>query len=51
MDGAEGIVIDDIPSGRNTEVLGKSLAEAAQAWGKEPFDAAFDPPAERRAWR
>ena len=40
--GPEGIVIADIPSGRHPEVLGKSLAEAARAWGKDPFEAAFD---------
>jgi N-acyl-D-amino-acid deacylase len=40
--GPEGIVIADIPSGRHREVLGKSLAEAAAAWGKDPFEAAFD---------
>jgi N-acyl-D-amino-acid deacylase len=40
--GPEGIVIADIPSGRHPEVLGKSLADAARAWSKDPFDAAFD---------
>jgi N-acyl-D-amino-acid deacylase len=40
--GPEGIVIADIPSGRHPEVLGKSLADAAKAWGKDPFEAAFD---------
>ncbi len=40
--GPEGIVIADIPSGRHPEVLGKSLADAARAWGKDPFEAAFD---------
>jgi N-acyl-D-amino-acid deacylase len=40
--GPEGIVIADIPSGRHPEVIGKSLADAARAWGKDPFDAAFD---------
>jgi N-acyl-D-amino-acid deacylase len=40
--GPEGIVIADIPSGRHPEILGKSLAEAATAWGKDPFEAAFD---------
>jgi N-acyl-D-amino-acid deacylase len=40
--GPEGIVIADIPSGRHPEVLGRSLADAATAWGKDPFEAAFD---------
>jgi N-acyl-D-amino-acid deacylase len=40
--GPEGIVIADIPSGRHPEVLGKSLADAARAWGKDPFESAFD---------
>ena len=40
--GPEGIVIADIPSGRHPEVLGKNLADAAKAWGKDPFAAAFD---------
>jgi N-acyl-D-amino-acid deacylase len=40
--GPEGIVIADIPSGRHPEALGRSLADAAVAWGKDPFDAAFD---------
>ena len=40
--GPEGIVIADIPSGRHPEVLGQSLADAARAWGKDPFEAAFD---------
>jgi N-acyl-D-amino-acid deacylase len=40
--GPEGIVIADIPSGRHPDRLGRSLAEAAAAWGKDPFEAAFD---------
>jgi N-acyl-D-amino-acid deacylase len=40
--GPEGIVIADIPSGRHPEAVGKSLADAARAWGKDPFEAAFD---------
>jgi N-acyl-D-amino-acid deacylase len=40
--GPEGILIADIPSGRHPERLGKSLAAAAAAWGKDPFEAAFD---------
>ena len=40
--GPEGIVIADIPSGRHPEAIGKSLADAARPWGKDPFDAAFD---------
>ena len=40
--GPEGIVIADIPSGRHREMLGRTLAEAAAAWGKDPFEAAFD---------
>ena len=40
--GPEGILVADIPSGRHPEWLGKTLAEIAKLWGKEPFDAAFD---------
>jgi N-acyl-D-amino-acid deacylase len=40
--GPEGIVIADVPSGRRPEVMGKTVAEAAQAAGKEPLDFAFD---------
>ena len=40
--GPEGIVISNIPSGRHAEWLGKSVAEAAQDAGKDPFDFAFD---------
>ena len=40
--GPEGIVIADVPSGRHPEILGRSLADAARAWGKDPFEAAFD---------
>jgi N-acyl-D-amino-acid deacylase len=40
--GPEGIVIADVPSGRHADRLGGSLADAARAWGKDPFEAAFD---------
>jgi N-acyl-D-amino-acid deacylase len=40
--GPESIVIADIPSGRHPEWLGLRLSEVAQAWGKDPFEAAFD---------
>ncbi|HET8645154.1 MAG TPA: amidohydrolase family protein, partial [Vicinamibacteria bacterium] len=40
--GPEGIVLADIPSGRHADRLGGSLADAAAAWGKDPFEAAFD---------
>ncbi len=40
--GPEGIVIADIPSGRHPEWIGRTLADVAQAWGKDPFEAAFD---------
>ena len=40
--GPEGIVIADVPSGRHPDILGRSLADAARAWGKDPFEAAFD---------
>jgi N-acyl-D-amino-acid deacylase len=40
--GPQGIVIADVPSGRHAERLGRSLADAAAAWGKDPFEAAFD---------
>jgi N-acyl-D-amino-acid deacylase len=40
--GPEGIVIADVPSGRHADRLGASLADAAAAWGKDPFEAAFD---------
>jgi N-acyl-D-amino-acid deacylase len=40
--GPEGIVIADIPSGRHADRLGRSLADAASAWKKDPFEAAFD---------
>lgn len=40
--GPEGIMIADIPSGRHKGRLGQSLAAAAAAWDKDPFEAAFD---------
>jgi N-acyl-D-amino-acid deacylase len=40
--GPEGIVIADVPSGRRPDWLGRSLAEVARRWNKDPFDAAFD---------
>ncbi len=40
--GPEGILVADVPSGRHPEWLGKDLAEVARAWGKDPFEAAFD---------
>jgi N-acyl-D-amino-acid deacylase len=40
--GPAGIVIADIPSGRHPEAVGRSLAEAAHRWGKDPVEAAFD---------
>ena len=40
--GPESIVIADIPSGRHAEWLGRRLSEVAQAWAKDPFEAAFD---------
>jgi N-acyl-D-amino-acid deacylase len=40
--GPEGILIADVPSGRHPEMLGKRLAEVAQAAGRDPFDVAFD---------
>jgi len=40
--GPEGIVVADIPSGRHPEILGRSLAETARTWGKDPFEAVFD---------
>lgn len=40
--GPEGIVIADIPSGRHADRLGQPLSDAARAWGKDPFEAAFD---------
>lgn len=38
--GAEGILISDIPSGRNPDWIGKSLAEACG--GADPIEFAFD---------
>jgi N-acyl-D-amino-acid deacylase len=40
--GPEGIVIADVPSGRRPEVMGKSVAEAAQKAGKDALEFAFD---------
>ena len=40
--GPDGIVIADIPSGRHPEWLGLRLTEVAQAWGKDPLEAALD---------
>ncbi len=40
--GPDGIVIADVPSGRRPEVMGKSVADAAQAAGKEPLEFALD---------
>ncbi|MEW6730790.1 MAG: D-aminoacylase [Acidobacteriota bacterium] len=40
--GPEGIIISDIPSGNNQDVLGKSVAAAAQLYGKDPVEFAFD---------
>jgi N-acyl-D-amino-acid deacylase len=40
--GPEGIIISDIPSGRNQDVVGKNVAEAAVMRGKEPIEFAFD---------
>jgi len=40
--GPSGIVIADVPSGRRPEVMGKSVAEAADAAHKDPIEFAFD---------
>ena len=40
--GPSGIVIADVPSGRRPEVMGKSVAEAAEAAGKDALEFAFD---------
>jgi len=40
--GPEGILVADIPSGRHPDWLGKTLADVAKAWKKDPFEAAFD---------
>jgi N-acyl-D-amino-acid deacylase len=40
--GPEGILIADIPSGRDPEWLGRTLADVARARRQDPFDAAFD---------
>jgi N-acyl-D-amino-acid deacylase len=39
--GPEGIVISDVPSGRRPEVVGKNVAEAAGAAGRDPLDFAL----------
>ena len=43
--GPEGIVIADVPSGRRPEVVGKTVAEAAEAAGKDPIEFALRPAA------
>ncbi len=40
--GPEGIIISDIPSGNNQDIVGKSLAEAAQLRGQTAIDFALD---------
>lgn len=40
--GPEGIIISDIPSGKNQDVVGLSVADAAKLRGKEPIEFAFD---------
>jgi N-acyl-D-amino-acid deacylase len=40
--GPEGIVVADIPSGRNPEWMGQTLAQVAGALQRDPFEAAFD---------
>lgn len=40
--GAEGIVVADIPSGNDVDLVGRSLAESAARRGADPFDFAFD---------
>jgi N-acyl-D-amino-acid deacylase len=40
--GPSGIVIADVPSGRRPEVMGKSVAEAAETAGKDALEFAFD---------
>ena len=42
LTGPSGIVIADVPSGRRPEVMGKSVAEAADAAHKDPIEFAFD---------
>ena len=40
--GPEGIRVADVPSGRRSEVVGKSLADAARDAGKDAMEFAFD---------
>jgi N-acyl-D-amino-acid deacylase len=40
--GPEGIIISDIPSGRNQDIVGDNLAAAAQKRGQDPLDFALD---------
>lgn len=40
--GPEGIIISDIPSGNNQDILGLSVAAAAQQRGQDPVEFAFD---------
>lgn len=40
--GPEGIIISDIPSGRNQDIVGKNVAQAAAMRGKEAVEFAFD---------
>lgn len=40
--GPEGILIADIASRNHPEWLGRTLSQVAAAWGKDPFEAAFD---------
>ena len=40
--GPEGIVLSDVPSGKRPEVVGKTVAVAAQAAGQEPLEFALD---------
>jgi N-acyl-D-amino-acid deacylase len=40
--GPEGIVIADVPSGKRPEVVGRTVAEAASAAGRDAIDFSFD---------
>lgn len=40
--GPEGIIVADIPSGRDPELVGRSLAESAARRGADVFEHAFD---------
>jgi N-acyl-D-amino-acid deacylase len=40
--GPEGIIISDIPSGKNQDIVGLSVADAAKVRSKEPIEFAFD---------